>query len=406
MRRLHSYRGMRISITLTVLGMWFLFFHEVLKSFCQLYPVIAYSGYILLFSALFIELMNGALLLLEDKYRSWVMAILCVGVLCCLYGLIKGNSLQFLSRDLWPYSYFSCFLIAARNDAWRTVDRMICLQFIVGLIVFLYISATIDLASPTRQLIMKNTSQWGGVRIYWAWGLLYGWQYMFLRFGKDQPLYQKIVTVLGVTSYIIFGVIMLKRQVIFELGMLCFAKFVYMKVVEKTSIARWIITIVVIGIATYSSLTYYQSKYNVDYAKNLSERTLEHGSVFDTALENTRMADQPRDVYRQASVFEVIHGQGLGSVVKNRGPAKVTNTLENAAATMFMKGGVISLIVWYFGFFFIIKDTILLKKRDRLLYGLLSTIFIISLPMVPFFTDYLWTGYKMFWLGRCASRLS
>lgn len=399
-----KYRSTRISSNLVIAGMWLAFFHEVLQSFGHIHMFVAYSGYILLFSALFLELMNGALSLLENKYRTWVIMIFFFGLFVFIHGIVKANSLQFFSRDLWPYSYFACFLVAARADAWRSIDRMIVWQFMVGIAVFLYIAATLDIASFTRQFISQNTSEWRGPRIYWAWGLLYGWQYMFLRFRKDQPLYQKLVTILGVISFVVFGVIMLKRQVIVELGMVCVAKSVYDVVVLKSSIIKNVITYAVVAIVVFSAITHYQKKYNVDYIEDLAERTTEHGSVSDTATKNTRLVDQPRYVYGNASAFEIIFGQGLGSgVMKDQ--KELVNTLESGFATALMKGGVIYLIVWYVGFILILKDALLLRRRDKLIFGFLSVIFIVSSPMGPFFFDYFSTGYKMFWLGAFTSCL-
>jgi hypothetical protein len=78
--------------------------------------------------------------------------------------------------------------------------------------------------------------------------------------------------------------------------------------------------------------------------------------------------------------------------------------VESGCLTTFLKGGFIYLIIWCLGFFYILKDVLLRRRRDKLVFQFLSIMFIIISPMAPFFIGHFSTGYKMFWLGQCVSR--
>src|SRR4030042_2084959 len=91
------------SLHLVVLGMWILFFHELIKSLAVIEMVISYCGFIILFIALLIELKIGALSFLAGKYRLWFTSILFFSFFALIYGIAKSHTLQFLSRDIWPY---------------------------------------------------------------------------------------------------------------------------------------------------------------------------------------------------------------------------------------------------------------------------------------------------------------
>lgn len=393
-------RDSRIPLNLVILGMWILFFHEVLKSFGIIVMYVAYSGFFILFSALLIALKKRYLSLLYGKYQLWIISIWIFASFILLYGILKSHSLQFLSRDIWPYSYFACLLVATRINTWRAIDKMIYQQFFIGLIVFLYILSTMDVSMLTRTVYDSSAVPWGTFNIYWAWGLMYGWMYMFLTFNKKQPAFRKIVTLLGIIFFLVFGIMMLKRQVIVELSMISFLKLIYEK--KKTNFIKWTILFFIIITTVFSIIRFSESHVNTEYFKKLILRSKESGSVLATILSNTRLSKQPRDIYNQASDFEILFGQGLGSSVVKDG---VRDTVvESGLFTTFLKGGIVYLIIWYLGFFSILKDTFLKRKKDKLLFGLLSTIFIISSPMGPFFISYFSTGYIMFWLGRCTSR--
>jgi hypothetical protein len=390
------------SLYLVVSGMWILFLHEALKSFAINVMPVAYSGYFILFFALLIELMNRALSFLDRKYRYWILSIWIFSVFALIYGIVKSYELQFLSRDIWPYSFFACFLLAARTTRWNTIDKMIYQQFLIGLGVFIYIGLTLDIPFQ-RHAIELNTGSWNVPRIYWAWGLLYGWQYLFLTYNNDMPLHRKMSTFLGITLFIAFGIIMLKRQMIVEIGIIGIFKLIYMVKVENANVIKLTVLLLAIAIVGLSIVRFYEKRENVEYINLIASRFTESGSMVETVLQNTRLLDTPQNIYNQASVFEIAYGQGLGSAVEKDGI--VDTVVESGFFTIFMKGGIIYLMIWYFGFLSILKDVVLRMRRRKLLYGLLSAMFIISSPMSPFFIPYPASGYQMFWLGQCASRM-
>ena len=391
-----------LSHSLVVLGMWILFIHEVLKSFAVNEMPVAYIGFFILFIAILIELENRALSFIDKKYRLWILSIWIFSFFALIYGIEKAHTLQFLSRDILPYSFFACFLIAARTKRWNIIDKMIYQQFLFGLGVFIYIWLTLDIKFE-RSAIELNTISLDAPRIYWAWGLLYGWQYMFLSFNKELPIHRKIAAILGFVLYMVFGMIMLKRQIIVEFGMICIFKLIYSVKVQKADISKWVTVFVACTVVTFSVFMFYEIPENINYLKEIALRSTEAGSILDSTLKNVRLHDTPLNIYNQATFFEILYGQGLGSGVVKDGI--IDNVVESGFFTIFLKGGIIYLIIWYLGFFSILKDTFGGMRGKRLLFGLLSAMFIISSPMAPFFIYFPSSGYQMFWLGRCASRV-
>lgn len=390
------------SLYLVVLGMWILFSHELMKSFAMNVMPVAYSGYFFLFFALLIELTNRSLSLIQRKYRFWILSIWFFSLFALIYGIIKSHDLQFLSRDIWPYSFFACFLMAARTTRWDTIDKMIYQQFLIGLAVFIYIGFTLDIPFQ-RHAIEMNTASWNTPRIYWAWGLLYGWQYLFLTFNKELPLHRKLFTIMGITLFIVFGIIMLKRQMIVEIGMIGIFKLIYISKVENANVIKWTALVLTIAVAAFSILSFYERRENVEYLNLIAQRLTESGSIVETTLQNTRLLETPRNIIDQASLLEIVYGQGLGSAVEKDGI--VDTVVESAFFTIFMKGGIIYLVIWYSGFLSILKDVLLRMRKRKLAFGLLSAMFILSSPMAPFFILYPSSGYQMFWLGQCTSRI-
>jgi len=395
------------SLHLVVLGMWVLFFHQVVECFIIQAILVAYSGFIILFIALLIELKIGALSFLERKYRLWFKSILVFSFFALIYGLAKSHTLQFISRDIWPYVYFACLLLAARTTKWKVIDKMIYSQFFIGLGVFIYIWFTQNIAFE-RIAILQNTASLTAPSTYKAWGLLFGWQYMLLSLKREDTKSRKIVFILGIVLFTVFGIIMLKRQMIIELAMIIVLKFIYSKriYVKRTrgytriKLATILVAIIVV---TFSILRIYEKKFNISYIEGITSRSTQSGSILETTLKDNRLFEAPLAIYNQANIFEVVFGQGLGSVVERAG--ETVNVVESGFFTVFMKGGILFLIIWYFGLFSILKDALLHMRGEKLLFGLLSTIVIISSPMVPFFINYPSTGYKMFWLGKSVSRL-
>ena len=370
-------------------------------SFSIIEMKVAYSGFFILFIALMIELMNNSLSYLKINYQLWVISIWLFACFALFHGIVKSNTLQFLSRDIWPYSYFACFLLAARSNRWHDIDKMIYQQFVLGLAIFIYIWMTTHIQFQ-REVIERNTISMDGPRIYLAWGLLYGWQYMFLSLKKDDLISRKLLTFLGTSLYVVFGIIMLKRKIIFDLVMISLFKLMYEKKVNKNNMNRLLAVFIAIAVIMFSIVKFYEEKQNISYMDKIVSRSTEKGSVLSTMLSSTRFYETPLNIYNQATFFELIYGQGLGSAVEKEG---ITDSVvESTLLTIFMKGGIIYLMIWYFGFLLIVMDTLLLMRDKKLLFGLLSTMFIIGSPIFSFFIMHFSSGYQMFWLGRCASR--
>jgi hypothetical protein len=279
---------------------------------------------------------------------------------------------------------------------------MIYQQFLVGLGIFIYIWLTIDIPMQRRDIEL-NTLNWEAPRIYWAWGLLYGWQYMFLTFKKKLPFHRKCTTLIGITLYIVFSIIMLKRQMIVELAMVSVFKVLYHVKEGKINIIKWLTVFAAMTVVIFSIFHFDGINSNIDYFDKIYLRSKEKGSLLDTLLSNTRLYATPMNIYNQATFLELLYGQGLGSGVLKDGI--LDTVVESGLLTIFMKGGIAYLIIWYCGFLFITLETFLVMKGEKVVFGLLSVMFIFSSPMAPFLIDYPSSGYQMFWLGRSASRI-
>ena len=407
----------RISLFLVIIGMWLQFIHFIFLSFSISQMYIAYTGYIILFIALIVEVSNKSTMELRSKYRKWFICLILLGSFSLLYGIVKFNSLQFISRDIWPYSYFACFLLAARLRSWDYLDKMVYWQFIVGTSIVIFIWLTVDVSFNRIALSQLNIA-WDGPRLYTSRGLLFGWQYMFLSYSSKHSKLRRMITVIGITLYIIIGLIMLKRQLFVDLGLLIIFKIYYVHKMSSQirlpsgawskssgiySSFRILLLIVIIGLLISNVVQHYERIENVSYADEIIKRSKESGSLINTILENDRFYNTPLLIYNQAQPHELLIGQGLGVGIM-RGTGKRDNSVESGFFTVFMKGGVIGILIWYWGLLMVLKDTFTLKKNDNFLFALLASLFILVSPVAPFFIMFPNAGYQMFWLGRVASK--
>ncbi len=392
-----------ISLFFVVLGMWMLFIHELLKSLAYINMTLAYAGFLILFIAFVVEIANGSVYYIKAKYRSMIVLIWFFLFFAFLYGLIKQHPLQMLSRDILPLSYFACFLFAARTQKWHVIDKMIYRQFLIGLCVFIYLWFNHN--GPLNRLtISLNLLSWDRPRIGWAWILLYGWQYMFLSYSRDMAVFRKCITIIGVSSFIVFGLIMLKRQVIIEVVIILLIKIFY-EIKEnnynKTKALRIVWSVLFIGIFSISIVTYLQRKEGIAYFETLLIRSTQAGSMIDTTLTDARFSLIPMTIYNNASLGEVFFGQGLGSSYER--PDGSSNTVESGAIAMFLKGGILYLVMWFFFFITILKDTFINRQKDNIFFKCLSSFFIFGYIGAPFLIYFPASGYHMFWLGRSVS---
>lgn len=385
-------------IYMVVGALWILIFHESLKAFGFIQMYLAYCGYLILFSALLFEIYFKYVRYVNSYYRKWIVLIFIFFIFSLVNGIIKGHTLQFMSRDVWPYSYFSCLFLAARKDIFYKIDKMIFYQFIYGIIVFIILLFSSELEGFTRNSYDATGIPEGSFNVYIAWGLLYGWMYMFITDGDNQPKTRRFITIVGCIFYVGFGLFMLKRQVIFELIILLFLKSIF-KLDKKNVFNR----LILLTLLTVLPIMFFDL-ISVDLIEKFYERLSGEGDILTTILNNPRISEHPTNIYNQALASEVLYGQGLGSSVLKDGV--VDTVVESGFFTTFLKGGVVLILIWYFTFFKILKDFIRNQhlERFRTELGILCIIFITNSIFAPFFIDHFTTGYKMLWVGYLISK--
>jgi hypothetical protein len=118
---------------------------------------------------------------------------------------------------------------------------------------------------------------------------------------------------------------------------------------------------------------------------------------------NTRLYESRLRIFEQASDFEVLFGQGLGSAVEKDGV--VDSVVESGLLTFFMKGGLMYVALWYAGLLGVVWTSLVGLPRAKAPFGFLSAVFVIGSVIGPVFIDHPSTGLRMLWLGRGAARL-
>ncbi len=402
-----------LSLILMVLGMSILFLHEVLKSFAIIYMVISYTGSFILFLSLFCALNEGKLNYLERKYVNWLLVLWFFALFMLLYGILLKHDLRFMSRDIWPFAYFSCLLVAGKKENWKVIDKMIYFHFIAAIAVILYIWPIYGM-DITRARVMKITMSWEIPRLYWAWGLLFGWPYMLLTYNYSS-LARKIITAVGIGIFFLLALFYEKRLPFITLSLLILLRIIFTKVTLETSakkvirkgLVRKLIMFGIIIIFFFGGFEIFnraQQKTGVVYTRELHHRFTSEGSLLDTFLRDDRLYWTPKLIFKQAEGYEILVGQGLGSTVYRASTGGLNTTVESGLWAFMFQGGIVYTLLWYFGLANIIKEFFYRKKPSLVLSQVLVTLFVFLSPLSTLFDMYPLTGYLMLWLGYSMSR--
>ena len=404
-----------LSLILMALGITLLFLNEILNSLTINYMVIFYTGYFILFLSLLLSLYRNGLTYLKRKYVDWLLAIWLFAAFMLLYGIWLNHDWRYISHDIWPFTYFSCFLVAAKKENWKVIDGMICFHFTIAIALVLYIW-TIYGMNITREILTEPSLTWQIPSLYRAWGLLFGWPYMFLTY-KTSSLSRKILTIGGMAIFFLLALIILKRNPFIILALfITLALLLRIRgkhTVERLTenkvmfkpLYRKLVTAALIAGALWGGFLIYNLAHkatNVSYLRDVWARVDYQKDLKNTLLENPRLSTVPL-IVEQAECYEIFFGQGLGSTVPGR-RLRLQNTYESGLFSLFLKGGVTYVIIWYLGFLSIGKQLFSRKESSVVLPQLIVVVFVIMSPISCLFDLYPRTGYLMLWLGRSMGR--
>ena len=398
-----------LSLKLLVTGMSILYLHEVLLSLAIIHMAIAYTGFIFLFLSLCTAIVEGKLNYLERKYANWLLVVWSFALFMLLHGAFLGHDLRYISRDLWAFCFFACLLAAAKKDNWIVLDQMIYFQFTFTIILVIFIWSSYGL-NITREILQQSSNSFESPRLAWAWGLLYGWPYMLLTY-KDSSLLRRMITALGFTIFFILALMYGKRNPMVFLILFVGLYIVFAKdrsIAKKMTRNRLVYKFVsvLLAITVLSTGVYLiaraQEKSGYNYVAGLLDRSSSRGGFIDTLLHDPRLDSIPKDIIAEAEAYQIVVGQGLGSTIF-RGSVQV-NSVENGLMLLFLKGGILYTILWYFGLLNILKDLFRRKKRSVVPFQIMSSVIIIMSPIQPFFDMNLPVGFIMLWFGRSMAR--
>jgi hypothetical protein len=372
--------------------------------------VIAYAGYFALFLSLFCALLGGKLGCLKKEYRLWLLLVFFYALFMLLYGVLQGHEFRYISRDIWPFAYFACLLVATRKKAWKTIDRMILLHFIVAITVVLYVWLTYYGLDVTRRKILAVNISWTKPSLYYAWQLLLGWPYMLLAYSNSSL--RRLIAVFGTGLYFLLALVFLKRLPIARLPLWILLIVVFPdnrieieegakgRIKPNACLVRLgLLALILLFLGgAVRMIRVAGEKHGVSYLMNLYNRyTSVGGSIVDTTLAYERFSRDPKLIFQQTESLEILVGQGLGSTVWR--PRAYNTVVETAILTFFLKGGIIYVALWYFGLLGPVRY--LLYRSQRRGFQLLVTSAVILSFASSFFDMNLETGYNMLWLGTC-----
>jgi len=375
--------------------------------------VVLHSGHALLLVSLLLGLLQNKMDLLLPKYRIWFYLLLTYVFFLTILGLINGNFSQnryYFATDISSFAYFSGLLVAIERKNWRFVDSLLLYQFIIG--TYLCIFAMLMYQVPLLYQYVIWTP------LYNFWGLLYAAPYFLLTLSNRGTLI-KLLIIIGVSIHFILVILALKRIFVGELFLLTvlymYLKYRHGKYVSWRQInifkgvlgfiGLFLLAIIVIQIGQYLS---HSAEYGSGYGlSGLQHRFTRNEGLLITTSEDYRLKYEPATVLEQLSGYSVIFGEGIGAVIPVsilHSPTGSAGDLHNGLAKIFLKGGILFLILWLYIWFVFLKDC-LNNRNERLIPNyivvLVNVILMIVKTVIVSFPSF---GLFMFCAGYCMSR--
>jgi len=318
------------------------------------------SGPLFLLLSTFIAITEGQFRRIKNRYRAWIILLLLYFIFIIINGLlINRNEIRLITLDMLMFAMvFPGILIGAKQVNWIKIDKIFINIFFINVLVLLpYIWSYGSLMQEMRRTIITGYGQIP----YFFWGGLTIWPYILLTI-KNRSLFYKIVSILGIVLYFYFALVFLKRSPFGYAILFLLLYLISNKLNIKTVMRNFSLSFVAIII---SFLIFRQINVS-STVERLQDRFLEKGSLTNTLLQSDRITNDYGMVLSQFSGLEYMIGRGLGGVVRdvnNSYAEEMTSTLHNGPALMMLKGGFIWMIIWYSGWFMLIKDFIYNKNK-------------------------------------------
>ena len=319
-----------------------------------------FSGPFFLLLSTFIAITEGQFRRIKNRYRTWIICLLLYFIFIIINGLlINRNEIRLVTLDMLMFSMvFPGILIGAKKFNWIRFDKIVINIFLINILFLLpYIGSYGSLMQEMRRTIIVGYGQIP----YFFWGGLEMWPYILLTM-KNRSLFYRIVSIVGIILYFYFALIFLKRApFVYAILFILLYLFSY-KLNIKTVMRNIYLSIAVI---ITSFLIFWQIEVS-STVERLQGRFVEKGDLTSTLLMSNRISYDYGLVLSQLSSLEYMIGRGLGGTVQDVGETNyedMTSTLHNGPALMMLKGGFIWMIIWYSGWFMLIKDFMYNKNK-------------------------------------------
>lgn len=375
-------------------------------------------GYGFLFFSLLFALCEGKIRKLRPGYRTWLLFVFASVCFMAVLGFINRNpfvSLYFTSCDVFAITCFSGMLVAGKQENWKVIEKTLLSHFAMGMALCVFYALTYGGALLYREVVASP--------LYDFWGLLYGWPYFLLTVKKGSVL-RKGVSIIGLSVFCLLSIIFLKRSPFVQGALLVGSSFILNRLAVDRKVIRSVHRRRVlsgVGVALFATLVILAGfkligldkiteEHGAGYGvSGLINRFMQQGSLLQTAIMNYRISHEGKTVLETSSDFDLVFGRGLGATIPVsmvHSSEGLSGELHNGMAKIVLKGGLVFLAIWYFGWLLLVKDSIKYARKPLVPF---YSIIIMSVAMsifAPFFNNSLSFLLVMVCSGRCMARLS
>ncbi|KJJ85267.1 membrane protein [Candidatus Omnitrophus magneticus] len=369
-------------------------------------------SFVFLAFSTFFALLEGKLFNLQFKYRVWVTAIAYIFFILLAYGVSRANEMARIRYDVASFTYFSGLLVASEKKNWKMLEKMFFVHFFVGIITNIYAFNKFPPSSMRESVI-------GFYVPYMLQSLLYPWPY-FLMTVYWKGMYRRMLAIFGAVVALMSFIFFQKRMHAIDFSLTALFGLFFYVIREKVSMPVLIkkvtimLLIVVLFFGILLSVLKVSDPNNVflDSFYGLKDRVMTENNnrrlSFYEAFNYKRYSNfdrflEARYFFDRATINEIIFGRGIGGGDYNE-ITGFTN-LHIGLAMLVLKGGLIFLALWLFGWIMIFVD--FLKTNKRILY-IFSFAFIIRylvlLTITSAWESDVWFGLVLVCTGVCMSK--
>ena len=353
--------------------------------------------------------MEGSIKNLKPVYRRWIFLVFLYIIWMLFRGLGSydfSKSLHYLGTDISAFLLFFGGLFAGcQRRSKKAIDSMLFIHFVIAVIVTF--ASLFGLKDFVRGTVVSSGT-------YWFFGMLYAWPLFLLTIGEQRGL-KKIISGAGLSIYFMLAVLCLKRTPFGKFAVyLCLVMYSYWgrKGVPRTNRYKLIGSMVILAVLLIVFLECFG-------VRNLGEKYGPGGlqkrfylvaggaysdSIVDALSRNYRFSYEPMAVIESCSNYDKMFGKGLGATIDVPyaiSPSLKTGILHNSVMTLFLKGGIVFLFIWFSGWLIVLRK--FFKNRDATLapYYAIIIVTIMFSPVAGFIDSSLGCGL----LGICTGRV-